>query len=115
MKLTLPGFSTTPQHVCSLFRICGLKVALKSVGWQINHLAPEMRVLAYSACALASSISFDIAITGPSPQPESFADRSVFYPGADFRSYGVGRAPMFHALRERAISLACETRIQLEV
>ncbi|KAJ7708050.1 hypothetical protein B0H17DRAFT_450501 [Mycena rosella] len=60
-------FSTTPDHMCPLFRICGVRSALKSVGWQIDLLTPEMRVLVYCACALASSISFHTAIIGPGP------------------------------------------------
>lgn len=41
--------------------------------------------------------------------------RSVrFSPGADLREYGVRRGPMFRALLDRALILACDTRIQLE-
>ncbi|KAJ7485624.1 hypothetical protein FB451DRAFT_1230559 [Mycena latifolia] len=108
-------FVDSPQYRHPLFQNCSLNSALSSVAWKIDLLPPEARVLAYCECALSSSISFHPAIIGSGPQPESFTDRSVFYPGADLRIYGVRRAPMFHALREHAISLACETRIHLEV
>ncbi|KAJ7479687.1 hypothetical protein FB451DRAFT_1239611 [Mycena latifolia] len=108
-------FINAPQHQHPLLQNCTLYADLSSAAWQIDLLPPQARVLAYCACALASTISFDAGIIGPGPQPESFTDRSVFYPGADLRIYGVRRAPMFRALRERAISLACEARIHLEV
>ncbi|KAJ7794399.1 hypothetical protein B0H14DRAFT_2923298 [Mycena olivaceomarginata] len=96
-----------------LLRNCDLKDTLASAGWKIDLLQPEARVLAYSACAVSSLISFHSDIIGPGPQPASFTDTSVFFLGADLRSYGMRRAPVCRALYERALSLACDTRIHL--
>ncbi|KAJ7494269.1 hypothetical protein B0H11DRAFT_2003928 [Mycena galericulata] len=97
-----------------LLRNCDLKDTLASAGWKIDLLPPEARVLAYCECAVSSLISFHPDIIGPGPQPASFTDTSVFFLGADLRSYGIRRAPVFRALHERALSLACDTRIHLQ-
>ncbi|KAJ7119915.1 hypothetical protein C8R43DRAFT_1035064 [Mycena crocata] len=102
------------QSYHPLFRDCRIESAVSSVGWRLDLLSPQACVLAYCVCALASTISFNSAIIGPGPQPESFADKSVFFAGADLRTYGVRRGPMFRALLDRALGLACDTRIQLE-
>ncbi|KAJ7512852.1 hypothetical protein B0H11DRAFT_1843251 [Mycena galericulata] len=107
-------FTHFPQYRLPLFRKCGLKTALSSAAWNIDLLPPEARVLAYCICAQSSSMSFHPAIIGPGPKPESFSDRSVFFPGADLRIYGARRDSVFRALHQRALDLACETRIYLE-
>ncbi|KAJ7780569.1 hypothetical protein DFH07DRAFT_434983 [Mycena maculata] len=91
----------------------GLRKALASAAWQVDLLPPQLRVLACCACALSSSISFHQSIIGPGLRPDSFQDR-CFFLGSDLREYGARRAPVFHALYERAYTLACEARITLE-
>ncbi|KAJ7104466.1 hypothetical protein B0H15DRAFT_810166 [Mycena belliarum] len=108
-------FTNSPQSQNPLFQMCALKGALSSAAWDIDLLPPEARVLAHCVCALGSTVSFHSAIIGAGPQPESFTDYSVFYPGADLRRYGARRAPAVRALHERAINLACDVRIHLEV
>ncbi|KAJ7728965.1 hypothetical protein DFH07DRAFT_782085 [Mycena maculata] len=92
-----------------------VKHLFESAAWDINLLPPAPRVLAYCICAQASSISFHPTIIGPGPKPESFSDRYVLFRGADLRAYGARRAPVFRALHERALIVAFETRIHLEV
>lgn len=111
---TVAGFTNSHQYYRHpLLRNCDLKDTLASAGWKIDLLRPEARVLAYSACAVSSLISFHSDIIGPGPQPASFTDTSVFFVGADLQSYGMRRAPVCRALHERALSLACDTRIHL--
>lgn len=62
---------------------------------------------------MSSLISFHSDVIGPGPQPGSFMDASIFFLGANLQSYGMRRAPVFRALHERAVSLACDTRIYL--
>ncbi|KAJ7027497.1 hypothetical protein C8F04DRAFT_89679 [Mycena alexandri] len=92
-----------------------LKATLAAASWQLHLLPPQLRVLATCACALAATISFNPAVIGPGPQPRSFTDRSVFFPGSDLRIYGVRRAAFCRALYEQALDLACDSRIHLEV
>ncbi|KAJ6584912.1 hypothetical protein B0H19DRAFT_1107144 [Mycena capillaripes] len=115
VKTLVESFVHFPECRFPLF--CGdrLKAALGSVSWHINLLPPQLQVLASCACALSASISFDPAIIGPGPAPISFADRSVFFSDSDLRIYGARRAPMCRALYERAFTLACETRIHIDV
>ncbi|KAJ7512851.1 hypothetical protein B0H11DRAFT_2182185 [Mycena galericulata] len=107
-------FTHSPQYHLPIFQTCDLKTALSSAAWNIDLLPPEARVLAYCICAQSSSMSFHPAIIGPGSKPESFDDRSVFFPGADLRIYGARRDSAFRALHQRALDLACETRIYLE-
>ncbi|KAF8208886.1 hypothetical protein K438DRAFT_292819 [Mycena galopus ATCC 62051] len=103
-----------PEYHHPLFHGDQLTIALTSVSWQIELLPPQLRVLASCACALSASISFHSTIIGPS-NIESLTDRSTFFPGADLRMYGVRRAPVYRAFYERAFTLACETRIHIDV
>ncbi|KAF7365268.1 Usp domain-containing protein [Mycena venus] len=103
-----------PGYRFPLFDAVKLKAALASVSWQLDLLPPQVRVLASCVCALSASISYDPAIIGPS-DIKSFTDSAVFFPGADLRTYGMRRAPMCRALYERAFTLACETRIHIDV
>ncbi|KAJ7703902.1 hypothetical protein B0H17DRAFT_1040129 [Mycena rosella] len=107
-------FAHLPQYSHPMFRGNILRKALSSVSWKIHQLTPQQRVLAHCVVALSASISYDHAILGIGPQPASFADRSVFMQGADLRSYGVRRAPMYRALCAQALRLACEAGILLE-
>ncbi|KAJ7240203.1 hypothetical protein C8J57DRAFT_1371764 [Mycena rebaudengoi] len=100
-------------HRHPLLRNCDLRDTLAAAGWKLCLLHPEARVLAYCACAVSSLISFHSDVIGPGPQPGSFIDASVFFLGANLQSYGMRRAPVFRALHERAVSLACDTRIYL--
>ncbi|KAJ7147477.1 hypothetical protein C8R43DRAFT_1237279 [Mycena crocata] len=104
-----------PHYRLPLFRGNALKDSLAAASWQLHLLPLQSRVLACCACALSASISFHPAIIGPGPTPQSFTDRSVFFPGADLRAYGVRRAPICRALYERAFTLACDARIHVEV
>ncbi|KAJ7935588.1 hypothetical protein B0H13DRAFT_1948743 [Mycena leptocephala] len=114
VKHLVECFVHFPECRLPLFHGDRLTSALASVSWQMNLLAPQLRVLASCACALSASISFDSSIIGPGPAPTSFADSSVFYSGSDLRTYGARRAPMCRALYERAFTLACETRIHID-
>ncbi|KAJ7175805.1 hypothetical protein C8R46DRAFT_69983 [Mycena filopes] len=98
-----------------LFHYEKLKITLAAASWNLLLLPPQLRVLATCVCALSACISFNAAVIGPGPQPDSFTDRSTFFHGADLRAYGVRRAPFCRELYERAMDLACETRIHLEV
>ncbi|KAJ7123584.1 hypothetical protein C8R44DRAFT_852464 [Mycena epipterygia] len=107
-------FTHLPQCNHPIFRGSGLRNALAALSWRIYLLPPQQRVLAHCVVALSASISFDNAIVGPGPHPASFTDRSVFTRGADLRSYGIRRAPMYHALRAQALRFATEANILLE-
>ncbi|KAJ6578628.1 hypothetical protein DFH09DRAFT_1030488 [Mycena vulgaris] len=107
-------FVHLPQFNHPMFRGSDLRNALSSLSWQISQLPTQLRVLAHCVVAISASISIDHAILGPGPQPASLADRSVFLRGADLRSYGVRRAPMYHVLRAQALQIACEADIFLE-
>ncbi|KAJ7336277.1 hypothetical protein DFH08DRAFT_285472 [Mycena albidolilacea] len=103
-----------PEWRHPLFAGEKLKAAITSVSWQLNLLPLQSRVLASCVCALSASISFHSTIIGPS-DIKSFTDHSVFFLGADLRTYGVRRAPVYRALYERAFTLACEARIHIDV
>ncbi|KAJ7123587.1 hypothetical protein C8R44DRAFT_875776 [Mycena epipterygia] len=107
-------FTHLPQCNHPIFRGSGLRNALAALSWRIYLLPPQQRVLAHCVVALSASISFDNAIVGPGPHPASFTDRSVFTRGADLRSYGIRRAPMYRALRAQALRFATEAGILLE-
>ncbi|KAJ7493654.1 hypothetical protein FB451DRAFT_1360426 [Mycena latifolia] len=107
-------FAYLPQYSHPVFRSNNLRTALSSVSWQIYLLQPQLRVLAHCVITLSASISLDHAILGPGPQPASFNDRSVFTRGADLRTYGIRRAPMYRALRAQTLQFACEAAILLE-
>ncbi|KAJ7123595.1 hypothetical protein C8R44DRAFT_852470 [Mycena epipterygia] len=107
-------FTHLPQCHHPIFRGRELRNALAALSWRIYLLPPQQRVLAHCVVALSASISFDNAIVGPGPHPASFTDRSVFTRGADLRSYGIRRAPMYHALRAQALRFATEAGILLE-
>ncbi|KAJ6512224.1 hypothetical protein C8R47DRAFT_689207 [Mycena vitilis] len=109
------AFVHFPECRFPLFNGDRLRAAVASVSWEINLLPPQVRVLVCCACALSASISFDPTVIGPGPAPKSFKDRSVFFFGSDLRQYGVRRAPICRALYERAFTLACETRIHIDV
>ncbi|KAJ7493625.1 hypothetical protein FB451DRAFT_446782 [Mycena latifolia] len=107
-------FAYLPQCSHPVFRSNNLRNALSSVSWQIYLLPPQLRVLAHCVITLSASISLNHAILGPGPQPASFNDRSVFARGADLRTYGIRRAPMYRALRAQTLQFACEAAILLE-
>ncbi|KAK7014256.1 Zn(2)-C6 fungal-type transcriptional factor [Favolaschia claudopus] len=107
-------FTHLPQYNHPMYRRQIVRNALTSISWQIHLLPPHLKVLAYCAVALSASISFDSAVIGPGPRPESLADRSVFKHGADLRDYGVRRTPVYQALCAEALRLACEVNIILE-
>ncbi|KAJ6626749.1 hypothetical protein B0H10DRAFT_2185707 [Mycena sp. CBHHK59/15] len=107
-------FTQLPQNSHPIFRGVSLRYNLAALSWNIDHLPPQPRVLAYCVCALASSIAFDPAVLGPGPRPTSFTDHSVFMRGADLRAYGVRRAPVVRTLHARALRLACEAGVLLE-
>ncbi|KAJ7044064.1 hypothetical protein C8F04DRAFT_1071477 [Mycena alexandri] len=98
-----------------LFRYEKLKATLAAASWQLHLLPPQSRVLATCVCAISASISFNSTVIGPGPQPKSFMDRSVFFPGSDLRIYGVRRATFCRRTYEQALNLACENRIHLDV
>ncbi|KAJ7172928.1 hypothetical protein C8R43DRAFT_977899 [Mycena crocata] len=108
-------FLDSPQSGLPLFRNCGLKTGLSSAAWQIDLLMPQTRVLAYCVCAFAATFSFHPAIIGVGPDSEPLTDYPQFFYGVDLRKYGVQRAPMCRVLLERALSMASEFRVQLEV
>ncbi|KAK7022130.1 Zn(2)-C6 fungal-type transcriptional factor [Favolaschia claudopus] len=108
------GFTHIPQYNHPMFPRQVLRDALTSISWQIHLLPPHLKVLAYCAVALSASISFDPAVIGPGPKPNSLADRSVFKHGADLRDYGVRRTPVYQALCAEALRLACQVNIILE-
>jgi hypothetical protein len=108
------GLEHLPEWRHPLFAGEKLKAAITSVSWQLNLLPPQSRVLASCVCALSASIAFHPTIIGPS-DIKSFKDHSVFSLGADLRTYGVRRAPVYRALYERAFTLACEARIHIDV
>ncbi|KAJ7204705.1 hypothetical protein GGX14DRAFT_459404 [Mycena pura] len=109
-------FLECPQYRHPLFRRnFDMERTLVAASWRLDLLPAQARVLACCICALSATFSWHPTIIGPGVLPESLADRSVFYLGADLRAYGVRRAPICRALYERAVSLACEARIHLEV
>ncbi|KAJ6508869.1 hypothetical protein C8R45DRAFT_458209 [Mycena sanguinolenta] len=103
-----------PECRHPLFHLSALRAALNSASYKLHLLPPPARVLATCACALVASISFHPAIIGPS-SITSLTDPTVFCAGADLREYGVRRAPMYRALCARAVALACEERVHLDV
>ncbi|KAJ6626758.1 hypothetical protein B0H10DRAFT_1998414 [Mycena sp. CBHHK59/15] len=107
-------FTQLPQNSHPIFRGMPLRYNLAALSWNIDHLPPQPRVLAYCVCALASSIAYDPVVLGPDPRPTSFTDHSVFVGGADLRAYGVRRAPVVRALNAHALRLAREAGVLLE-
>ncbi|KAF7346234.1 Zn(2)-C6 fungal-type domain-containing protein [Mycena sanguinolenta] len=121
-QTSLPSSSSTSSTACTtspesrhpLFHPSAIRTTLLSTSYNLHLLPPPARVLATCACGLAASISFHPAIIGPS-NIASFTDPTVFCAGADLREYGVRRASMCRALCARAVALACEERVHLNV
>ncbi|KAJ7634958.1 hypothetical protein FB45DRAFT_910354 [Roridomyces roridus] len=107
------SFTHSPFPRLPIFENIDIAATLAAASWKIDLLPPETRVLAYCICAQASLISFHPRIIGPGPKPLSLVDRSVLFPGADLRVYGMRRAAACRALYELAVDLACEARIHL--
>ncbi|KAJ6624421.1 hypothetical protein B0H10DRAFT_738999 [Mycena sp. CBHHK59/15] len=107
-------FSRLPQYLHPIITDTCIKTTISSVSFQLHLLPPQYRVLALSIMALASSISFDVAVLGEGPRPASFVDETFFFPGADLRSFGVRRAPVCRALHSEALRAAWDSGIMLE-
>ncbi|KAF7291545.1 Zn(2)-C6 fungal-type transcriptional factor [Mycena chlorophos] len=107
-------FNDLPHRRHPILHRIEFEKLIVSASWRIDLLHPQAAVLATCICCVAASVSWHSSIIGPGPHPESLADATVIYPGADLRSYGERRAPVYQALQERAITMACTARVMLE-
>ncbi|KAJ7616598.1 hypothetical protein FB45DRAFT_1034917 [Roridomyces roridus] len=107
-------FTFSPHSNFPLLRRTALTATLSSLSWRIDLLPPDERVLAYCICAQSALISCHPAIIGPGPKPDSLLDRSVLFPGADLRIYGVRRSSACRALHQKALALAKDAGIYLQ-
>ncbi|KAJ7205666.1 hypothetical protein C8J57DRAFT_1734606 [Mycena rebaudengoi] len=108
-------FVRLPEHMHPVFNDISIKKAIHAASFQLNLLPPQSRVLAICIIALASLISFDEAVLGPGPRPQSFSDTQFFLSDADARSCATRRAAACRALHLEAISAAWDAKIMLEV
>jgi hypothetical protein len=107
------GFVMLPTRCHALLEGTFIRDALVSVNWNPALLRPHSRVLAYCIMAHAAVVSSHAEVIGPGPQPSSSTDTTVFFPGADLRSYGRRRAPFVKALHDAALRLAMDEDILL--
>ncbi|KAF7299026.1 Zn(2)-C6 fungal-type transcriptional factor [Mycena indigotica] len=107
-------FLEMPEKGHPIFYRLDLEKTLIAASWRIDLLPPQVAVLVTCMCCVGAHISWSPSIIGPGPHPESLTDSTVFFPGADLRSYGERRAPVCRMLVDNAVSMACMARIMLE-
>ncbi|KAJ7243350.1 hypothetical protein C8J57DRAFT_63952 [Mycena rebaudengoi] len=88
---------------------------MENASFQLNLLPPQSHALALCIIAFSSLASFDEAVLGPGPRPESFLDTQFFLSDTDVRSCGVRRARVVRALHSQALKAALAARVMLEV
>ncbi|KAJ7267333.1 hypothetical protein C8J57DRAFT_1717722 [Mycena rebaudengoi] len=108
-------FVRLPEYIHPVFNDIYITKAIQAASFQLDLLPPQSRVLAICIIALASLISFDEAVLGPGPRPESFSDTQFFLSDADARSCATRRAPACRALHLEALKAAWDAKIMLEV
>ncbi|KAF7314238.1 Zn(2)-C6 fungal-type transcriptional factor [Mycena kentingensis (nom. inval.)] len=97
-----------------IFQYFNIEKTLVAASWH-HHLLPiQEAVLTAAICAAAATLSWHPAVLGPGVCPDSLADESVFFSGADLRAFGERRAPVCRILKDYAIRVAFEARIMLE-
>ncbi|KAF7325966.1 Zn(2)-C6 fungal-type domain-containing protein [Mycena kentingensis (nom. inval.)] len=110
-----------PQHHHPLLRALNLDITLTAAAWRVDLLHPQAAVLAHCICALAARVAFHPAIIGRELYASADRDFAAyklgdkFAPGADLRVYGVAREGACKMLLERAVKMAGEAQVQVEV
>ncbi|KAJ7290340.1 hypothetical protein C8J57DRAFT_340486 [Mycena rebaudengoi] len=108
-------FVRLPEYMHPVFNNISIMKTIHAASFQLSLLSPQSRVLAICIIAFASLISFDEAVLGSGPRPESFSDAQFFLSDADARSCAARRAAACCALHLEAIRAAWDARIMLEV
>ncbi|KAJ7290446.1 hypothetical protein C8J57DRAFT_1275901 [Mycena rebaudengoi] len=108
-------FVRTPEYMHPVFGDMSIKTAVQEASFQLNIMPPPSRVLVLCIIAFASLISFDEAVLGPGPRPQSFNDTQFFLSDADARGCGTRRAAVCRALHLEALRTAWDAKIMLEV
>ncbi|KAJ7776857.1 hypothetical protein DFH07DRAFT_1056542 [Mycena maculata] len=102
-----------PQYNHPLVMSSGIKTVMQGVGFRLDLLPTESRVLALSIIAFSSLVAYHESVLGEGPRPQSFLDYA-FISSPDLVSCGVRRAPACRALRAVAFKAAWEAGIMLQ-
>ncbi|KAJ7205658.1 hypothetical protein C8J57DRAFT_369441 [Mycena rebaudengoi] len=108
-------FVRLPEYMHPIFSHTAIEKAIQAASFRLNLLPTQSRVLAICIIALTSLISFDEAVLGSGPRPQSFSDTQFFLSDADARSCAARRAPACRALHLEALKAAWDAKIMLEV
>ncbi|KAF7316157.1 Zn(2)-C6 fungal-type domain-containing protein [Mycena indigotica] len=105
-----------PQHRHPLFQDLNVGKVLAAASWKLDLLHPQLSALAHCICAVTASVAFHPAIVGSDIDlPSSMSDPKYFYLGADLRVFGSRRSQARKLLQERALRVALDTHVHIEV
>ncbi|KAJ7290429.1 hypothetical protein C8J57DRAFT_1275878 [Mycena rebaudengoi] len=108
-------FVRQAEYIHPIFNDIYIEKTIHAASFQLDLLPPQARVLAICIIAVASLISFDKAVLGSGPCPQSFSDTQFFLSDADARSCATRRAAACRGLRLEALRAAWNAKIMLEV
>ncbi|KAJ7463685.1 hypothetical protein FB451DRAFT_1265219 [Mycena latifolia] len=108
-------FDRIPQSMNPIINITSIRTTIRAVSYQLHLLPLQTRVLALCIIALSSLISFNEAMLGDGPRPESFSDPNFFSSRRDVLRCGPRRSVACRALHVEALKAAWDSGVILQV